>query len=225
MTQACGWFGKIAPLGDFSTRRLPPEFVTRCDDWLSRGVQTSRAQLGEHWQNTYLTAPIWRFAWSPGIAGPQWWMGVMMPSVDSVGRYFPLIVAQASQHAPDSGQDQLALERWMSYVARAAVTTLQPGASVEVFEAQLMEAPDWQATPPTGGPTYQRLVGRDHYQGGPHMPLSHWLETVAGQSLHEQVRGQSLWWLPDSGHGNGSLSLGPGLPGADHFIDLLHGSW
>ena len=222
---ACGWFGKIASLGDFSARRLPQAFVQRCDDWLSRGVQTSRQQLGEHWLNTYLSAPIWRFAWSPGIAGPTWWMGVLMPSVDSVGRYFPLIVAQASTLAPDSGQDQTALQRWMDHVAHAAMSTLQPGFNIDAFEAQLMSAPAWQACPPLGGPSLHRLVGRDRYVGPPQSPLSHWLEGVAAQSLHQQTQGQSLWWLPDSGHGSGSLSMGPGLPGADHFIELLQGSW
>jgi hypothetical protein len=35
----------------------------------------------------------------------------------------------------------------------------------------------------------------------------------------------SLWWLPDGGHGQGSFSFGPGLPGPDHFTDLLLGQW
>lgn len=221
----CGWFGKIASLGDFSARRLPQEFVARCDDWLSRGVQTSRQQLGEQWLGTYLTAPVWRFAWSPGIAGPCWWMGVLMPSVDNVGRYFPLIVAQPTLHAPDSGQEHTALQRWMEHVAQAAMTTLQPGVTVDAFEAQLMTAPHWSANPPNGYPTLRRLVGRDRYQGPAHPSLSHWIEGVAGQSLHNVAQGQSLWWLPDSGHGGGSLSMGPGLPGADQFIELLQGSW
>jgi type VI secretion system protein ImpM len=188
-------------------------------------VQTSRQQLGEQWLNTYLTAPVWRFAWSPGIAGPHWWMGVLMPSVDNVGRYFPLVVAQASPHAPDSGQDHTALQRWMDHVAQAAMSTLQPGVNVETFETRLMGAPAWAANPPPAAPTLRRLVGRDRYQGAAHPSLSHWLEGVADQSLHTQVQGQSLWWLPDSGHGGGSLSMGPGLPGADHFIDLLQGNW
>ena len=106
---------------------------------------------------TYLTAPVWRFAWSPGIAGAHWWMGVMMPSVDNVGRYFPLIVAQASLCAPDSGQDHTGLQRWMDHVAQAAMTTLQPGINVEAFEAQLMSAPAWNASPPVGNPTLQVL--------------------------------------------------------------------
>jgi type VI secretion system protein ImpM len=221
----CGWFGKMAALGDFSSRRLPPEFVQRCDDWLSRGVQASRQQLGERWLQTYLRAPLWRFAWSPGIAGPQWWMGVMMPSVDSVGRYFPLIVAQPCATAPDSGTDHTALQRWMDHVAQAAMHTLQPGTSVERFEAHLAQAPAWQATPPQGLPQVQRLVGRDRFSGGAHPSLSLWLEGVASAHLHTQVQGQSLWWLPDGGQGGGSLSMGPGLPAPDHFIDLLQGQW
>ena len=221
----CGWFGKIAALGDFSARRLPPEFVQRCDDWLSRGVQTSRVQLGEQWLHTYLRAPLWRFAWSPGIAGPQWWMGVLMPSVDNVGRYFPLVIAQPSACAPDSGTDQAALQRWMDHIAQAAMATLQPGHAVDAFEAHLAQAPDWQAHPPVGLPTLQRLVGRDRYVDGAHGSLSHWLESVANAHLHHTAEGQSLWWLPDGGLGGGSLSIAPGLPGPEHFIDLLQGSW
>ncbi len=221
----CGWFGKMAALGDFSARRLPPEFVQRCDDWLSRGVQASRQQLGERWLQTYLHAPLWRFAWSPGIAGPDWWMGVMMPSVDNVGRYFPLVIAQPSPCAPDSGADQTALQRWMDHLAQTAMATLQPGTSVERFEAQLAQAPAWQASPPVGLPTVQRLIGRDRFTSSPQSSLSHWLESVANAHLHHQAVGQSLWWLPDSGRGNGSLSMGPGLPGPDHFIDLLQGNW
>jgi hypothetical protein len=134
-------------------------------------------------------------------------------------------VAQASALAPDSGQDQTALQRWMDHVAHAAMSTLQPGFNIDAFEAQLMSAPAWQASPPLGGPSLRRLVGRDRYMGPPSSALSHWLEGVAAQNLHQQAQGQSLWWQPDSGHGSGSLSMGPGLPGADHFIELLQGSW
>lgn len=42
--------------------------------------------------NHYLTSPVWRFAIAPGVLGPEGLGGVMMPSVDRVGRYFPLII-------------------------------------------------------------------------------------------------------------------------------------
>ncbi|MBC7479344.1 MAG: type VI secretion system-associated protein TagF, partial [Pseudorhodobacter sp.] len=36
------------------------------------------------------SAPIWRFAVPPGVAGNQGLVGVLMPSIDRVGRRFPL---------------------------------------------------------------------------------------------------------------------------------------
>lgn len=37
-----------------------------------------------------MSAPIWRFSAAAGLAGPDAVLGVMMPSVDRVGRQFPL---------------------------------------------------------------------------------------------------------------------------------------
>jgi len=50
------------------------------------------ASSGEDWLDSYLTAPIWRFLLSSGVCGQMPMLGVMMPSVDRVGRYFPLTV-------------------------------------------------------------------------------------------------------------------------------------
>ena len=37
-----------------------------------------------------MSAPIWRFTLSAGLAGPDAMLGVLMPSMDRVGREFPL---------------------------------------------------------------------------------------------------------------------------------------
>ena len=60
---------------------------------LQTAIERSRADLGERWLNHYLTSPVWRFALSGGICGARPAIGVMMPSVDQVGRYFPLCMA------------------------------------------------------------------------------------------------------------------------------------
>ena len=43
--------------------------------------------------NVYLTSPVWRFAIAEGVCGSGAYAGVMVPSVDRVGRYFPLTLA------------------------------------------------------------------------------------------------------------------------------------
>jgi type VI secretion system protein ImpM len=49
--------------------------------------------LGEDWLPTWNMAPIWRFALSPGCCGRDAVLGLWMPSVDRVGRQFPLTFA------------------------------------------------------------------------------------------------------------------------------------
>ena len=94
-----GFYGKVASRGDFIERNLPKDFQRSWDAWLSAGLQTSRQQLGEHWLDAYLTSPLWRFALAPGVCGSEAMTGVLMPSIDRVGRYFPLTIACSIKHS------------------------------------------------------------------------------------------------------------------------------
>lgn len=93
MAGGVGAYGKMPSLGDFFRIALPPGFVTPWDDWLAQGLAECKAT--PDWDNLYLSAPIWRFTLSAGLAGPDPVCGVMMASVDRVGRRFPLTLAQA----------------------------------------------------------------------------------------------------------------------------------
>ena len=88
-----GFYGKLPMVGDFVSRRLPNDFISSWDSWLQSAIAASREELGDDWLKNYLTSPIWRFLLSPGLCGNQAVAGIMMPSVDRVGRYYPLTVA------------------------------------------------------------------------------------------------------------------------------------
>jgi type VI secretion system protein ImpM len=92
---AVGFYGKLPCNGDFLQRRVPQEFIDVWDPWLQECIHASREALREDWLNAYLTSPVWRFVLAEGVCGSGAYAGVMLPSVDRVGRYFPLtIVAQ-----------------------------------------------------------------------------------------------------------------------------------
>ena len=146
-----GWYGKLMALGDFASRRLPPAWVQACDRWLSECLVRSQADLGETWLASYLNAPLWRFAWAPGVIDAQWWFGVLMPSCDKVGRYFPLVIAQAGGAMPQDAVALAQLERWYLYVAEAALQTLDNEDSVEAFEVTLACAPARSSQPGLAG--------------------------------------------------------------------------
>jgi type VI secretion system protein ImpM len=88
-----GFYGKIPARGDFVRSGLPHTFVDPWDRWLQQGIATSRAELGDEWVAAWLEAPIWSFAMAPDICGPDAVLGLWMPSVDRVGRHFPLTLA------------------------------------------------------------------------------------------------------------------------------------
>jgi type VI secretion system protein ImpM len=88
-----GVHGKIPARGDFVQAGLPRAFIDPWDCWMQRMLAASRAILGEVWLPAWLEAAVWRFALTPGTCGPDAVIGVWMPSVDSVGRYYPLTLA------------------------------------------------------------------------------------------------------------------------------------
>ena len=88
-----GAFGKMPSLGDFLRMDLAQGFVDPWDRWLQEGMIAAKTTLGGAWRDCYFSAPIWRFTLSPGLAGAAAMQGVMMMSVDRVGRQFPMTLA------------------------------------------------------------------------------------------------------------------------------------
>lgn len=87
-----GAYGKLPMHGDFIHRNLSSGFIEVWDEWLQLYISCSKEQMGDEWLDTYLTSPIWRFVLSSGIVDEKHWAGIMLPSVDQVGRYFPFSV-------------------------------------------------------------------------------------------------------------------------------------
>jgi len=93
---AVGFYGKLPVRGDFVRAGLPRDFTDPWDDWLQSVMAGSRSLMGEAWLPAFLEAPVWRFTLPPGMCGGQAAIGLMLPSVDRAGRYFPLTFAALS---------------------------------------------------------------------------------------------------------------------------------
>jgi type VI secretion system protein ImpM len=140
-----GFFGKVPSHGDFVSRRLPADFVAPWDAWLQAGLADSRVRLGDGWLPIYLNSPIWRFALGAGVCGPQAWAGVMMPSVDRVGRYFPLtLVHVVSADGRTAPCWPVAGAHWYHRLETLALSCLDAGFLLARFDTALarMAAPD-----------------------------------------------------------------------------------
>lgn len=131
---AAGWYGKLPGLGDFATRRLPPAFVSRWDEWLQAGMHAMRDSAVD---NSSALAPVRRFWLGPGVIDALAWGGLLMPSADRAGRRFPLTVAQPMTTLAHA----IAARRWFSSVVAAMRFTLDNEHTLGDFEDCLSALP------------------------------------------------------------------------------------
>ncbi len=135
-----GLFGKLPAHGDFVRRHLPRSFVTPWDEWLSAGIAAAQDALGDDWAAAWDAAPAWRFSLAAGVCGPDAVLGVMLPSVDMVGRRFAItLAALPAQDAP---------EDWFATLEEAARTARDGALDADMLAARLPDAPE-DGTPGT----------------------------------------------------------------------------
>jgi type VI secretion system protein ImpM len=231
MTSAPGWYGKIPALGDFASRRLKPEFIAGWDSWLQHSIAASRALLGERWLDCYLTSPIWRFALLPGAFDASAWAGLLMASVDKVGRHFPLTLALEID--PDACPDPLAAalgaQDWYAALERAALAALDLDFSAEDLERELAQLP-FPAPPADNDRGIANLA--QWWQAPRAEPLSLDLPSVAAlaDTIAASARrvlgsgaGRSLWWSVARESGATQLHCLTGLPPEEYLSVLLQG--
>ncbi len=136
-----GWYGKLPTLGDFAARRLDASFIDPWDGWLATGLLALREARPQSWLQDYLGSPSWRFLLMPGVlpgaAGEGGWAGVLMPSVDRVGRYFPLTLVQPLGAGPTSTQQMAALWAWLGRLDELARDALFDDWTAERLEEEL----------------------------------------------------------------------------------------
>src|SRR5204862_4976762 len=105
-----------------------------------RVIAESKAALGERWLDSFLSAPVWRFVVPAEMFSKSGWAGVMVPSVDRVGRYFPLTLAaplrQESIDVPSTLRKALS---WLDALERLALEALSPELDFDRFDTALAE--------------------------------------------------------------------------------------
>lgn len=141
-TARCGWTGKLPSGGDFLSRRVDPAFAASWEPWLLAMLAGSRERLRERWQESFLSAPAWRFVLAPGVATPSAWCGVMVPSVDSVGRYYPLtLVCSLGAEALDPEAALKAMTNWFAMAEMLATEALSPQVDIGAFDDSVAALP------------------------------------------------------------------------------------
>lgn len=209
-----GFYGKLATRGDFLHRGLPSSFIDPWDSWLAGGISSSQQELGAAWLDAYLVSPLWRFAVAPGLVGPSAVTGVMMPSVDRVGRYFPLTIACLLEADADLGSLLGGPDSWYEQAEALLLSTLEESSDFDAFES---------AVASLSAPPYGRCMPRTPGFRQMHFAVASPIERLAVLA-QLTCEGASLWWGHGSEHVAAGLLCCAGMPAMQAFTGLLLGA-
>ena len=219
----CSLFGKLGAKRDFIALATPRRFLETWEPWVQACMSASRHQLGSRWQNAFLTAPIWRFWLGAGIAGTTV-TGAIMPSLDGVGRYYPLTllaVADPSYSFPPPDMNQQ--DQWFASAEEFLLSTLDQtrsfddiAAALDALPAPLMEATitcsqeiqalgDTMVGIVTAGKTFQDSL------------------LMLRQSNHGSSAAASFWWTEGGGNFAPMALCTRGMPDPFRYSNMLTG--
>jgi type VI secretion system protein ImpM len=128
----CGLYGKLPAKRDFVAVSAPKRFIRVWEAWVEQGMIESRAHVGEaEWKRAFSSAPIWRFWLGPSLCGEAV-TGAFMPSMDTLGRLFPLtLIGVAEKGEALAPPDVDRRNPWFERVEGFLRSTLDGQASFE----------------------------------------------------------------------------------------------
>ena len=222
-TESC-CYGKIPTLGDFVQRGLNRRQVETWDEWLQGCLAESRRSLGDDWLDFYLEAPVWYFAAGPGNIDQQTWIGVLIPSVDRVGRYFPMSILRKFGGSPLDAMRQA--RDWYAEAERLALDCLDENFQSGDLEPRLGQMP--QPASGVSRPCEDRDVVSDEPTGrvyllGDSPSTNEVLSAVADDTLLQLYPGYSVWWTAGSRAVAAALLVASAMPDHAAFSAMLNG--
>jgi type VI secretion system protein ImpM len=230
-TTSIGFFGKLPSHGDFIRRGVPESFVNPWDVWLQQCMVESRARLDSDWLKVYLTSPVWRFVLCDGVISAATFAGILIPSVDSVGRYFPLTIAAELPASVPPMALTIQARQWFRTVESLALQAL---------EAHDFNLDEFDAALQASGTELQRVEEHVFVTLDAEFPQAdqHWRlplessERVAAALIDplmapvaRSMRPMSLWWSEGSEHVSPSCLVVRRLPDPARFTAMLDGRW
>ena len=226
-----GYYGKVSTHGDFVSRGLPASFIDPWDAWLQEAVISSQQQLKDKWLNCFLTGPIYRFVLAPGVCGEHGWLGVLMPSVDKVGRYYPMTIVTMNRLNINPFIVLQHETEWFTKVETLALSSLADNFNLQQFNRELDELksevlfndcealiPVEQITRQTSNHAWQRTMEANQ-------TISNVLPCFLDNLLKEHCFAYSIWWTQGSEQVASSLLVCEGLPPFKGVAAMFDGNW
>jgi type VI secretion system protein ImpM len=220
----CGLFGKLSAKRDFIALATPRNFLEAWEPWVQASLSASRHQLGDRWQQVFLTTPVWRFWLGAAICGSTV-AGAIMPSLDGVGRYYPLTLhAVGDAGAPIVPPDIDAQDEWFNMSENFLLSTLDRDIAFEEVSSALDRLP----VPRTqnSGEGDDRIVSLGEGMAGMISAADGFSVSLSNlrAARPEVCAAASFWWTSGGGDFPPLVLSCRGLPDPYRYSTLLSGN-
>ena len=220
-----GIFGKLPAHGDFIYRDLPAHFINIWDTWLQGYVGSSREQLGDAWLEIYMTSPIWRFCLSEGVVDKSAWAGIMLPSVDRVGRYFPFSVVTKLPDQTNPIDFMCNRRNWFDSLEEAALRALDGSVVVDELIEELNDSYPMKKHMLVRGAPLSSPSKMIIKTGAPEQSPAVVLPFMLDACLAESIQSYSVWGTSGSNMIDPCMFIAKGLPPLSGIAAMLDGRW
>jgi len=223
-SHSIGFFGKLPAHGDFIYRCLPTNFINVWDEWLQGFVKCSQEQLDEAWLDIYLTSPIWRFAFSEGVIDQHAWVGIVLPSVDRVGRYFPFsIVARVSSE--QNPLELIAQNSWFEAIESLALNALDGQIAIDDLITEINSHVPAKTNACSVGASLSQHAGTVITLGSEEQAAASAIAPLFHSLLKDGLSSYSVWTTQGSDLVEPCLFYSAGLPSLQNLAAMLDGQW
>jgi len=152
-------------------------------------IHAAQETLGDAWMHAYLTSPPWRFALDPQLIDEDGWFGVVVSSVDTLNRCFPLTIAAASSLSLEALLPVFDCDGWMGRIETLALALIDDSRAADELAGELTQlAVELRSTAgldaATTGPAWDAARSQDRWRSayelqgpseeGAAAALSHW---------------------------------------------------
>ncbi|CDN51833.1 type VI secretion system-associated protein TagF [Neorhizobium galegae] len=136
-TDRLGFFGKLPSHGDFVSIGLGRKLQAALDAWLQSSLHAIQAEFGNQWERRFRSMPSWRFIVDRDLWGPATVAGVIVPSLDRVGRSFPLVLAAQLQGFSGDPRSLCLDDTWFIATEGLAETSARHDFNIDTFTTDL----------------------------------------------------------------------------------------
>ncbi len=203
--------------------RIPRAVLEPYENWLQAGLAMSRNDLGFGWEDVYLVAPIWRFWIGHSVLGHTC-AGAIMPSVDKVGRYFPLTIMHIGSPEEAGSKPMLTgYDDWYASVETQLLNCLRDDIEVEPSDILLSLSDPLVANSEASVSVFHSRTGVS-FCGQPSQSIEDFIASSREEHFNSAAGNRSFWWSKGPEQGIPKLHVVDGLPDPHFFSQMLSGA-